>query len=64
MTMTIDDRVYDGLPPSSAGVTSGKFLENLARPFVVADGLYAFSLEVARLLLRFPALPIMLRRHS
>ena len=41
LTITIDNRVYDGLHAVIGRGHIGKFLEDLARPFVVADGLAA-----------------------
>ena len=41
LTITIDERVYDGLHAVIGRGHIGKFLENLARPFVVADSLSA-----------------------
>ena len=39
LTISIDDRVYDGLHAVIGRGHIGKFLEDLARPFVVTDGL-------------------------
>jgi len=41
LTISIDDRVYDGLHAVVGRGNIGKFLEDLARPFVVADSLEA-----------------------
>ena len=41
LTISIDDRVYDGLHAVIGQGHIGKFLEDLARPFVVADSLSA-----------------------
>jgi len=41
LTISIDDRVYDGLHAVIGRGHIGKFLEDLARPFVVTDGLAA-----------------------
>jgi hypothetical protein len=39
LTITIDNLVYDGLHAVIGRGHIGKFLEDLARPFVVADNL-------------------------
>lgn len=41
LTISIDDRVYDGLHAVVGRGNIGKFLEDLARPFVVAESLAA-----------------------
>ncbi len=41
LTISIDDRVYDGLHAVIGRGNIGKFLEDLARPFVVEDSLKA-----------------------
>lgn len=41
LTISIDDGVYDGLHAVIGRGHIGKFLENLARPFVVPDSLSA-----------------------
>ncbi len=41
LTISIDDRVYDGLQTVIGRGNIGKFLEDLARPFVVSDSLFA-----------------------
>jgi hypothetical protein len=47
LTISIDDRVYDGLHAVIGRGNIGKFLEDLARPFVVADGLAAAYIEMS-----------------
>ncbi len=47
LTISIDDRVYDGLHAVIGKGNIGKFLEDLARPFVVADSLSAAYAEMA-----------------
>jgi hypothetical protein len=47
LTISIDDRVYDGLYAVIGRGHIGKFLEDLARPFVVTDGLAAAYIEIA-----------------
>ena len=39
LTISIDDRVYDGLHAVIGRGGIGKFLEDLARPFVLTDSL-------------------------
>ena len=39
LTISIDDNVYDGLHATIGRGNIGKFLEDLARPFVVPDSL-------------------------
>lgn len=39
LTISIDDRVYDGLHAVVGRGNIGKFLEDLARPFVVTESL-------------------------
>ncbi len=41
LTISIDDRVYDGLHAIVGRGNIGKFLEDLARPFVVTESLSA-----------------------
>lgn len=41
LTISIDDRVYAGLHTVIGRGNIGKFLEDLARPFVVTDSLSA-----------------------
>ncbi len=41
LTISIDDRVYDGLHAVIGRGHIGKFLEDLARPLVVTDALAA-----------------------
>jgi hypothetical protein len=47
LTISIDDRVYDGLHAIIGRGHIGKFLEDLARPFVVTDGLAAAYIEMS-----------------
>jgi hypothetical protein len=47
LTISIDDRVYDGLHTVIGRGHIGKFLEDLARPFVVTDGLAAAYIEMS-----------------
>jgi len=47
LTITIDDRVYDGLHAVIGRGNTGKFLEDLARPFVVTESLAAAYAEMA-----------------
>ncbi len=47
LTISIDDRVYDGLHAVIGRGNIGKFLEDLARPFVVTDSLSAAYAEMA-----------------
>ena len=47
LTISIDDRVYDGLHAVIGKGNIGKFLEDLARPFVVTDSLSAAYAEMA-----------------
>jgi hypothetical protein len=47
LTISIDDRVYDGLHSVIGQGNIGKFLEDLARPFVVPDSLSASYLEMS-----------------
>jgi hypothetical protein len=47
LTISIDDRVYDGLYAIVGKGNIGKFLEDLARPLVVADSLSAAYAEMA-----------------
>ena len=47
LTITIDDRVYDGLHAVIGRGNIGRFLEDLARPFVVTDCLAAAYAEMA-----------------
>jgi hypothetical protein len=47
LTISIDDRVYDGLHAVVGRGNIGKFLEDLARPFVVTDSLSAAYAEMA-----------------
>ena len=47
LTISIDDRVYDGLHAIVGKGKIGKFLENLARPLVVTDSLSAAYAEMA-----------------
>jgi hypothetical protein len=47
LTITIDDRVYEGLHAIIGRGNNGKFLENLARPFVMTDSLSAGYAEMA-----------------
>ncbi len=46
LTISIDDRVYDGLHAVIGRGNIGKFLEDLARPFVVTDALVAAYIEM------------------
>ena len=41
LTISIDDRVYDGLHAIVGRGNIAKFLENLAKPFVLTDSLSA-----------------------
>jgi hypothetical protein len=47
LTISIDDRVYDGLHAVVGRGNIAKFLEDLARPFVVTDSLSAAYAEMA-----------------
>ena len=47
LTISIDDRVYDGLIAVIGRGHIGKFLEDLARPFVVTDSLSAAYAEMS-----------------
>jgi hypothetical protein len=47
LTISIDDSVYDGLHAVIGKGNIGKFLEDLARPFVVTDSLSAAYAEMA-----------------
>jgi hypothetical protein len=47
LTISIDDRVYDGLHAVIGRGNIGKFLEDLARPFVVTECLAAAYTEMA-----------------
>ncbi|CAN5547240.1 hypothetical protein BH10PLA2_BH10PLA2_35240 [soil metagenome] len=47
LTISIDDRVYDGLHAVIGRGNIGKFLKELARPFVLADSLSAAYAEMA-----------------
>jgi hypothetical protein len=47
LTISIDDRVYDGLFAVIGRGHIGKFLENLARPFVVTASLSAAYVELS-----------------
>jgi hypothetical protein len=47
LTISIDDRVYTGLHAVVGRGNIGKFLEDLARPFVVTDGLAAAYIEMS-----------------
>jgi hypothetical protein len=47
LTISIDDRVYDGLHTVIGRGHIGKFLEDLARPFVVTDSLAAAYAEMS-----------------
>jgi hypothetical protein len=47
LTITIDNRVYDGLHAVVGRGHIGKFLEDLARPFVVGDSLSAAYKEMS-----------------
>ena len=46
LTINIDDRVYDGLHSVIGRGNIGKFLEDLARPFVVPNDLAAAYIEM------------------
>jgi hypothetical protein len=46
LTISIDDRVYDGLHAVIGKDNIAKFLEDLARPFVVTDNLSAAYAEM------------------
>jgi hypothetical protein len=46
LTISIDDRVYDGLHAIVGRGNIGKFLEDLARPFVVTESLAAAYAEM------------------
>ncbi len=46
LTISIDDRVYDGLHAIVGRGNIGKFLEDLARPFVVTESLAAGYAEL------------------
>lgn len=46
LTISIDDRVYDGLHAVIGKGNIGKFLEDLAHPFVVTDSLAAAYAEM------------------
>ncbi len=46
LTISIDDRVYDGLHAVVGRGNIGKFLEDLARPFVVTESLAAAYAEM------------------
>jgi hypothetical protein len=47
LTVSIDDRVYDGLHAIIGRGNIGKFLEDLARPFVLNESLAAAYAEMA-----------------
>jgi hypothetical protein len=47
LTVSIDDRVYDGLHALIGRGNIGKFLEDLARPFVLTESLAAAYAEMA-----------------
>lgn len=47
LTINIDDRVYDGLHAIIGRGHIGKFLEDLARPFVVTESLAAAYKEMS-----------------
>jgi hypothetical protein len=47
LTMSIDDRVYEGLHAVIGQGNIGKFLEDLARPFVVSESLSAAYAEMS-----------------
>ena len=47
LTISIDDRVYAGLHAVVGRGNIGKFLEDLARPFVVSDSLSAAYAEMS-----------------
>lgn len=46
LTISIDDRVYEGLHAVVGQGNIGKFLEDLARPFVVTESLAAAYAEM------------------
>ena len=46
LTISIDDRVYDGLHAVIGRGHIGRFLEDLARPFVVPENLSAAYAEM------------------
>jgi hypothetical protein len=46
LTISIDDRVYDGLHAIVGRGNIGKFLEDLSRPFVVTESLAAAYAEM------------------
>jgi hypothetical protein len=46
LSISIDDRVYDGLHAVVGRGNIGKFLEDLARPFVVTESLVAAYAEM------------------
>jgi hypothetical protein len=47
LTITIDDRVYDGLLTVVGRGHIGKFLEDLARPLVLSTSLFAAYAELS-----------------
>ena len=47
LTISIDDRVYDGLHAVIGRGHIGKFLEDLARPFVVTENLSVAYAEMS-----------------
>ena len=47
LTISLEDRVYDGLHAVIGRGNIARFLEDLARPFVVADTLAAAYTEMA-----------------
>jgi hypothetical protein len=47
LTISINDRVYDGLHAVIGRGNIGKFLEDLARPFVVEESLAAAYQELS-----------------
>lgn len=47
LTISIDDQVYDGLQAVIGRGKIGKFLEDLARPFVVTESLSAAYAELS-----------------
>lgn len=47
LTISIDDRVYEGLHAVVGRGNIGKFLEDLARPLVLAESLAAAYAEMA-----------------
>jgi hypothetical protein len=47
LTISIDDRVYDGLHAVIGRGHIGRFLEDLARPFVVTESLSAAYRELS-----------------